>query len=272
MQTTGTVLLNARGCNINGYDCFVNLSKSTNEYQYLIRNPAIGSTAIYDSNKTCPIPGYTQSVEITSNSKISPICLLFKNWGYTIYFLTNTRINTGTVTLAYWAKTNSYFSSTTNPTSNPGTIIGAGMEVDIAKARLFYRHYAKQVLYLSGTTLTTKSYTTDTSVWHHYVVETIENRILFFQDGTKILDVNIPDSTVVGSNIPCFGTYGKDLYLDDIVFIDGEALWTSNFTPPSTYLLDSEYEVPVSNLKRRNIIAANIDKKIIIPDEPLKQY
>ena len=272
MQTTGTILLNARGMNINGYDCFVNLSKNVYEFNSISRTPAIGTTATYDTNQTCPVPGKDQFFGVTSSGKLSPTCLYMKNWGYVMYFYFNSVTSSTTVsTLSAWIKVNPYH--TTNPSSNAWSTGGPGLELLCHRnAHILIRGYRNEVSYLTGTTTNQISFTKDTSNWHHYLIESIGTRVLFFYDGTKIIDVNV---TAPSYNQP-FGisTWDKDVFVDDLVMVKDQALVTSNFTVPSTYILDSEYALDPNKVKyRRNIVAANVDKKLIIPDEDvLKQY
>ena len=267
MQTTGTVLLNARGCNINGYDCFVNLSKDMKKYS---------TTCWFNQlDGVTPLSGYQIWNGVTNSStKFSPVSFSFSNYSDAyIVFTINASIPT-TFTVSTWQK---------------GVVLNESQAQnnDIRKAHYrtkefsaFAYLYARynnitksvQVRRSSGWVEQAHSVNFANDNWHHYALTRSGNRIMVFIDGIMVFDKSYSDWYSQGYFLRLRGIC-QTMYADDLVVIAGQALWTSNFTPPSTYLLDSEYAMDLSDVKRRNIILSNVDKKLIIPDEEtLKQY
>jgi len=276
VNITGTVLLNARGVNINGYDCFVNLAKDEYAYKEMIRDPAVGTTKVVD-NITTPIPGKPEFLGITSNPsdiKFGNCCFLAKNWGQIFNFFPESKYTplSDTYTLSLWSKVNSYYTSLPSGHSE-WTVLGPGMAFNCRKGQIQIKGFKNNISYASYPDGAVLSFTKDTANWHHYLLETINNRVLFFYDGNKIIDANITPISWIPNYIGLAG-WGHDIFIDDLVFINNQALYTSNFTKPTTYLLDSDNTMNPDDIRfRRNIIAANVDKKLIIPDpDGLKQY
>ena len=269
MQTSGKVILNARGVNINGYDCFVNLSKDTkNEYcDYKLEN---------ESQYGDPLSGFQVLCKTNAlQTKISPSSLNIQNCIRSYIYYSNKpdyihEFNVGT--LCFWLKKSMLSNNTPVPSLNSRTTLSIRQDTEI-----FYNSNTKRAIIL-GTSGQWVSVNHNVNFmdnnWHHFCVCKNGNRMMIFIDGNAIFDRTESYETISGwvNMLVLSSLYTTDYY-DDIVLIDGEALWTSNFTPPSTYLLDSEYAMDLDQVRRRNIITANVDKKYIIPDEDvLKQY
>ena len=273
MQTTGTVVLNARGVNINGYDCFVNLSKDTSKYNMSF------DASHWVCQGTTVTPAGTNPYYGVSNSytKFSSSSLVISDYNEAeIRF--NTNFNPTTYTISTWQRDDPIKDyNSCNQTQKEhyrgksSTSFGSYFNFFDNQARNGYNTNAG--LYLGDSnwswSATTKRWS-DTN-WHHFAAVGINGRHLAFIDGTKVFDKTATSYNT--GNMLVLKLTISTLYCDDLVVIADQALWTSNFTPPTTYLLDSEYAMDLSDVKRRNIIVSNVDKKLIIPDdETLKQY
>ena len=81
------------------------------------------------------------------------------------------------------------------------------------------------------------------NVWYHVALIRKGNTLTFYVNGTDLYTTTLTGSFSDFSNPMRIGNsgssglYGATCYLDDIVFVK-KALWSSNFTLPSTYLLD----------------------------------
>jgi len=268
MQTTGTVLLNARGVNINGYDCFVNLSKDTkNEVTH-----AVGASASYDAN--LPDPKYIK-VDST-HTKYSSQSMHINNW--ISAYIRNTAFendNSENVTVSIWV----YPTVLESCYSSMSNYEGRGSFNGIYQVNCGFNMKSDsktdptvdQVLIWKGSWWTDFTHNAKyMNKWNHYAFTRYNGTSRIFINGTKVAELS-GTSGVYTNNFSWRIYYGSH-WFDDMVVIANQALWTSNFAPPSTYLLDSEYAINVSDVKRRNIIASNVDRKLIVPDEPLKQY
>ena len=100
--------------------------------------------------------------------------------------------------------------------------------------------------------------------WVH-VALTRQNYIYrVFLNGTKYIESSFSSSTCLKnpSAVQCLSgvgsipTTGIYRYVDDYIFIKGQALWTSNFTPPTEYLYTPTTEVTKHNIIFPNNISA----------------
>ena len=95
--------------------------------------------------------------------------------------------------------------------------------------------------------------------WVH-VALTRQNYIYrVFLNGAKVIETNFSSGTCLKNSSTVqriSGVYGNtsnfSAYFDDYVFIKGQALWTSNFTPPTEYLY-----TPTTEVTKHNIIFPN---------------
>ena len=90
-----------------------------------------------------------------------------------------------------------------------------------------------------------------TNAWHHYAVCHSNNMLYWFFDGelVKTLDISDPKYQDYITNHGIFKTYTETdncanwynnsdtVYMDDIVIIKDQCLWTKNFTPPTDVLV-----------------------------------
>ena len=256
MQTTGTVLLNGRCVNINGYPCFVNLSKDMSNYKtnpfqkdYGDRESALPLITEITSNQSSPCSSYSlHTSNMDWNSFTFPDITVPKN-----------RL----MTACLWYKW--------VPISGYATNLCGGVEA-FYDMGYWWNHNNTNYYYMRPSHSENWSsyvFNLDNN-WHHWAMVKSSNAFYLFIDGVKVHTRNTSNDIFVG-----FGFRDKrcHVYVDDLVYLYDQALWTSNFTPPSTYLLDSEYAMDLDQVKRRNIILSNVDKKLIIPDEEtLKQY
>ena len=273
MQTTGTVLLNARGCNINGYDCFVNLSKDTNK-------EIIDTTLAQYPNSFTP-SNFGVDSAIT---KISSCNLVFQN---KIASITSNSISRDYYPEDFTVSCHIYFNITNSlgSFSNFWEIGDFGLSYllqvcienrkDTVKAwRLNMRTNASSATSALWVQQTLSSEMDFKNQWIHYALTRTNGISRMFINGTKLMETSGTSNNLIPlvKSVRFISPCTKNIY-DDLVVIANQALWTSNFTPPSTYLLDSEYAMDLDQVRRRNIIAANVDKKLIIPDDDtFKQY
>ena len=89
------------------------------------------------------------------------------------------------------------------------------------------------------------SYSSDTTNIHHMAVVRNGNNMLVGIDGVfgspgNVTGLSINNSTApltIGADIQGDGSYAN-MYIDDLFIVNGVALWTSNFTPPTTPFSD----------------------------------
>lgn len=85
------------------------------------------------------------------------------------------------------------------------------------------------------------------NIWIHYCIAREKNQIRVFRNGV-MYNSGVSNSRILDPNIYLFiGRDQRNSYtgnttlngmLDDVCIIAGKALWTENFTPPTTYLPD----------------------------------
>ena len=269
MNITGTVLLNARGVNINGYDCFVNLSiPNKNTYNSL--------SGTNSATLNVPLSGYPSYSGISnSHIKFSPISLVFSNY-YTGNLTYNNNLTSApnSFTISSWQKGLVINESQ----AQSGSRINHYRSKSCASMCHSYFHYNSgrksiEVLKSDGNWNTqTNSINFANDNWHHFAICKSGNRVQVFIDGNVAYNqTGTWSSQNMGSVM--FNCTCQTLYIDDVVVIVDQALWSSSFTPPTDYLLGSTDTLDLNKVQRRNIIAANVDKKLIIPDpDGLKQY
>ena len=266
MVVTGDLVLNLRGMNINGYDCFVNTSNQAWKYGNTYY-PFHSST----HGVTTPNPNFPVINEVaTDYTKVSPCCLKLSNW-YEIYIYNNLVTNKYTTfTLYFWTKYSPFYSS--NPTNSEWTHAGS-VFIAYSNATIFGRGY-KNSIGVKNASSNAQDFTWskgNVNTWHNFAIVVSGNNKKIFYDGTKIVDYNTSFSDNISQLI--LNCFYETIWYDDIVLVGNQALWSSNFTPPSTYLIDDSQTIPVDKIKRRNIVHANVDKKLIIPDDDtMKQY
>ena len=81
-----------------------------------------------------------------------------------------------------------------------------------------------------------------TNIWYHLAITKQNNTIRVFQDGIKIGEAyadysyaNI-NGAAIGNNAWNLSDHGIDAYIEDFRIIKGDALYTSDFTPPTNPL------------------------------------
>ena len=95
--------------------------------------------------------------------------------------------------------------------------------------------------------------------WVH-VALTRQNYIYrVFLNGTKAIETSFSSGTCLKNSSIVQELYGirgntsnYSIYVDDYIFIKGQALWTSNFTPPTDYIY-----TPTTEVTKHNIIFPN---------------
>lgn len=271
MQTTGTVVLNARGVNINGYDCFVNLSKDEAKKQI---------TSIKTYSQNAPFAGYPDQLTINSTTVKHSVCSIYSSNSWELRFIFPNENFSGGFTAAAWIKKIVFDQSKASNPSYEGQIsLYNASSAAISTCGLVGKSPSyqnnKNVIWNGSQTIETSGSYMDQN-WHYYALTLSGSTVRWFIDGvlkTTATASSAATSKIQSNSFIGFYDYYSYQYIDDIVLIKDHCLWTSSFTPPSTYLLDSEYAMDLSDVKRRNIMVSNVDKKLIIPDdETLKQY
>ena len=76
------------------------------------------------------------------------------------------------------------------------------------------------------------------NTWVHYAVCRNDNTIYFFKNGVLLSSKSKQINDMFGFNMFRIIRYNNtaEFYVDDAVYIENQALWTSNFTPPNDYL------------------------------------
>lgn len=90
-------------------------------------------------------------------------------------------------------------------------------------------------------------WTPNTSTWYHVALVRSGTNLYFFVDGTQVGTTQAMSATVNSGTASVYiggAAGGTDLngWLDELRFVKGTAVWTSNFTAPS-----SEYTIPSTN-------------------------
>jgi len=131
---------------------------------------------------------------------------------------------------------------------------------------------------LTGTTVVTDG------VWHHIAVVRSGTSFFLFIDGT-IEDTDTQSDAFFDSTAP-FGIGAQNIsppagagannyigWLDEIVIYNGEALWTANFTPPTSasgLIQTLEFTANGETVRSSDVIASTIDR--IAPSSEFNSY
>jgi hypothetical protein len=99
--------------------------------------------------------------------------------------------------------------------------------------------------------------------WHHYAFTRSGSLNRVFIDGVKQAEYSTSDHIP----FPMLRTMFCRTYFDDLVIIEGDVLWTENFTPPSTFLLDPDYSVDDSQLSQRNVLVSEVNTSLLFPSK-----
>ena len=264
--TTGTILCNARYKKINGHDCFVNteshwFGKRTTDNYYQLKHPS--------SPDFNPVSGFDSKVDFDSTiTKISDKSVYVQNMYMVGFYYTNlfTKDASSDFTLAFWAYCTSL--STDSKFS-----VGSGSHyLDICSHNYNSSSHKIQYEYGGNNPLIT-SELFPSNTWVHLMLARQGNYIYAFKNGQLISSHSLgSDWGGMNDNLYIRG-FASRSYYDDIVLVRGEALATSSFTVPTTYLLDKTYND--STLTYKNImypLTVREAKKILPDKELLKQY
>ena len=249
MQTTGTVVLNARGMRINGCSCLINRAPLT--YTTPIQIKTLDGDPISMQETTCSTNhlkfGSASALSVAYNitqliitgypkSKKFTLSAWMKNLGISGYNKRETSLMTEDVTCNFY--------------NYP----------DI-KELFIYKLAADGVTSQSSYQASPFYSGYDFNAWHHYAFCRDNNIVYVFLDGVKYSTTILWEyrpNTASNFNV-MYRSYNGYTYVDDLVAIDGECLWTSNFTPPSTYLLDDQYVIPTKKIERNSIVLYDND-------------
>ena len=201
---------------------------------------------------------------INETTKFSSKCLCLQNAAcafYTINSLDSAFLNTSLYTLSFWVYIVRY-----DTTSAPGCIefdFAAASPTPIIMHRLVSEH-TRKIYYekngyggfaLSNTLLST-------GTWHHVAFVRNGTSYKAFADGNRIIDTSTTNypvnlKSLYINNFSYNSSIIPRMYLDDIVVIGNQALWSSNFTVPNNYLT-GDHDLPTSKrLASKNIIKLN---------------
>ena len=268
MNITGRVLYNCRGMLIHGYPCFMNIAPLAKTKQMTLTG---------DQQFDSPFSGYPKILGIDSNSsKFSPCSLYCQNYA-SMEITSDDLVGTGYVTTTYtaaaWQKGIPFI-----PQNN------LGQKDQYGQTSIGCLYTNSDILYNSNLKVArihdnNKSWQDQTlnidfmdNDWHYYAITSDNSRMRIFLDGKKIFDKQI-NGKFHNYLFVEFRAYGQHRYVDDVVCILDQCLWTDDFTPPTDYLLGTNYTIDQSKLRRNNIIASTVNPKVIFPDDDiLKVY
>jgi hypothetical protein len=203
---------------------------------------------IIDVYNNCTITNYGVTVE-EQTSPIGSAQCMHSGSGFKMLVLNNVpNVLNHDMTLSTWAKVSSV------NLDRWDAIITQFNNINIA-SNTQYSIYVNRVSQSNLTGLgyncdVGSGYTTYKSVvdnsWHHLAFTRTNNTIYGFVDGKLVGTGNAPDT--MSSNISLWHLYGTNSkeesgydryvegYHDDTMLIDGAALWTKDFTPPTAPL------------------------------------
>ena len=262
MQTDGKVILNLKYKNINGYDCIVNKAIDRKCPPYVSN-----TSTIHDSDIL--YPGIPNNISF-GIGKINGKCIYRnqKRWFIELPDVTLPQASPYRIQYSFWLN----YTKLTNEYTQLG-IMGKFMASIDPSTK-----YGPGVVYVNNTTdsdhiTVTLSTEYSGTGWHHYYVNAAPDVTKIYIDGNEILS-GVQDSNYVINNFNSKSiinpaSLGTESYYDDIVMIlGGSPLWSSNFTPPTTALLDPQYEFSDDDMTLHNIIyPGDIQtRRLILPE------
>jgi hypothetical protein len=208
---------------------------------------------IIDEYNNCTVTNYGVTID-TQTSPIGSTQCIHSGSGFKMITLTNVpNVLNHDMTLSTWAKV-----SSVNP-DRWDAIVSQFNNINVA-GNTQYAIYANRATQSNPTGLgyncdVGSGYVTYKSIvdnnWHHLAFTRTNKTIYGFVDGKLVGTGSAPDTML--SNTPLWHLYGTNSkeesgydryvegYHDDTMLIDGVALWTKDFTPP-TLPLNQIYE------------------------------
>jgi len=269
MQTTGNVILNCRATKIKGYDTWVNFSNFDQESDFFLTS----ANSYQDSSK----PSFYRVDN--EQTKFSTYSLHLSNY-YSLYTNSIASITTTNTdfTISIWAYTKLFpyrpNTDANRSSGNMSPVIFNQVYQYIPIDTSSNINPNVNLLVMNTTSNTWPNYDVTIpnvfSKWNHIAITRNGNTFRLFYNGIKYFEASRSDAKW-RNNLVLGGPY-CDQWFDDLVAIQGDCLWTSNFTPPTSYLLDNEYKMPDESIKKYNVMCSNIDRDKLFLDSTLKQY
>lgn len=221
------------------------MAYNTNTVLLLHCNGTDGSTTFTDSEQTPKTVTANGNAQIdTAQYKFGSASGIFN--GSTDY-LTNTSTDwdlDGQFTIDCWYKSNTRqnYSGIINAASaNGGSYLGWTIGSDYINTsnqplRFIWFNGGSAVINITGTT------DINDGIWHHFAVTRDgSNNIRLFLDGTQQGGTVNNSTTLATDNTLVIGRLWDDTptnyfdgWVDEVRILKGEAVWTSNFTPPTS--------------------------------------
>ena len=269
MNTNGFVVANLSVRNINGTDCLVNLSK---DRKYSAMNSVIENERCSDDYGGSTVENF---IKITNDGKFNSKCICTQHHRSTISFLGELKSpDTSKISISVWVKSifkSDQFTFSSSRIFGPGHALLKYDLYENIKSDINFVQYASEGMYYDRNLVENK--------WNHFYYNKIGNVNEVYFNGNKILSVT---SEPVGREperlsqlILLFGGIGSLTMYDDYVFVLGENLFTSNFTPPISPILDNKV-MSTNELSYRHIVfpMTKSERKIVLPpsNNELKLY
>ena len=290
MRTSGTVLLNARSVKLNGHHAVVNYSKDTNNEtttcrpfnynfigeQYRLESKYLTTSTSPHKYSAASICGFGyDAIAIDSSPYINNLCASTTNCTVSCwcnFFIFHSPSSRSEDDFPFKDKRGAF--NVVYGTDTFMTMVdGSGQSSTGGFYDTYIYPFLQSIDFQRGASRTNLKNFTKVTVpdstkmfyngWHHYVFTRSGSLDRVFLDGIKQAEYSTNDYIP----FPMLRTMFCRTYFDDLVIIEGDVLWTENFTPPSTFLLDPDYSVDDSQLSQRNVLVSSVNTSLLFPSK-----